>query len=379
MKGTRQSEKKQTIKHHPGEGLPRGRRMHPQRIAVLLIFLLMGTLFSGGCSFIPEQAEEETEDNSDGKDTVFTFAGTPVSLGEVFIYADTVKESYEKQYGSGIWDLDTSAAQDGSRNLAEDTREDLVTDIIRVKMLCSHAEEEKISLSQSDENEIASETDAFYQNLTDEQIRTMHLSRNLLQKVIRENRLAKKVQESLLNQAGIEVSDEEARETTFYDLCFPGYATATDGDMQELSGQDLNLQREKALQAYDTLVNPIGEQENSTNIEGLASYYGLEQYSGYHTMTPAEIQDIYGRDICDSLYQLEDGSYSLVMKSEYGYHVFYMKALTDREATDQEKEIIRGNREKVYLDQIFEDWQKEADPDFSYDSVDQTLYQEIRF
>ena len=97
-------------------------------------------------------------------------------------------------------------------------------------------------------------------------------------------------------------------------------------------------------------------------------------------MTPAEIDGIYGSEIAENLYDLEDGSYSLVTESEYGYHIFYMKALTDRDATDKKKEELIVGKRRSYMETKYTDWLKETDPGFSYEkSVDFNVYDGIKF
>ncbi len=348
-------------------------------ISAVMIFIFC--LSAASCGIREEKAASP-------EDTVFKFAGENVSLGEVYLYANTVKEDYESTYGKDVWNIDISVARDNSANMEDVTRKDIIEDIIHVKLLASKANEYKCALTEQEENEVASQMDAFYRMLTDEQIKDMNLDYELVQKVMQENAIAKKVYDLIINDAGIEVSDEDARETTFYDLYFECYTVASSGDVTKLSEDERQAQYERALQAYNTLINPIessyndgtsDSNTNSTNIEGLAEYYGLHN-SSYYTMTPSEIEGIYGRDIMKNLYLLEDGSYSLVTESEYGYHIFYMKALTDRDATNKRKNELIVSKRRQYIESHYAEWQKAADPDFSYEkSVDFGVYDSIKF
>ncbi|MCR5103112.1 MAG: hypothetical protein K6B68_01475 [Eubacterium sp.] len=347
--------------------------------AAVLILCFITTLNACGFSDEPEVR---------AKDTVFTFAGENITLGEVYLYANTVKEDYESVYGSGIWGVDISVARDKSANMEDVTRRDIIEDIVHVKLLASKATDFKCALNEDEAKAVSKEADDFYENLTDQQIQDMQLEYDLIQKVMQENALAKKVYNTIIDKAGIEVSDEDARMTTFYDLYFECYAVASSGDVTKFSEDEKQAQFERALQAYNTLINPIesgvndgtsSTSPNSTNIEGLAEYYGLTN-SAYYTMTPSEIKGIYGNEIADKLYDLEDGSYSLVTESEYGYHIFYMKALTDRDATDQRKtELIVGKR-RSYMGTKYSEWLQTEDPNFSYEkSVDFNVYYGIKF
>ena len=321
-------------------------------------------------------------------DTVLTFAGNNISLGEVYLYANTVKEDYEKTYGNGIWDVDISVTGNKSANMEDVTRKDVIEDIVHVKLLASRANEYKVALTQEESDAVVEEAGRFYKNLTDEQISTMQLDYNMIQNVMQENAVARKVYNAIIDSAAIEVSDEDARETTFYDLYFDCYTVASSGDVTKFQDDERQAQYERALQAYNTLINPIESDVNngtssnnpsSTNIEGLAEYYGLYN-SSYYTMTPSEIRGIYGEEIAENLYDLEDGSYSLVTESEYGYHIFFMKALTDRNATDKKKEELIVGKRRSYMETKYEKWLGETDPNYSYEkSVDLDVYAGIDF
>ena len=323
-----------------------------------------------------------------GKNVVLSFAGEDITLGEVYLYANTVIEDYESVYGSEIWGTDISVGRDATANMEDVTRRDIIETIVHVKMLKKMASEYKVALSDDEMSEVLRTTDNFYEKLTDEQLKNMELDYETVQKVMEENAIARRVYDEIIGEAELEVSDEEARETTFYDLYFECYAVASSGDVTQFSEDEKAAQYDRALQAYNTLINPIesntndgtsSKKSNSMNIEGLAEYYGLKN-SAYYTMTPSEIESIYGKDICDSLYGLEDGSYSLVTESEYGYHIFYMKELTDRDATDQHKLDIIKIKKNSYMEELYTEWLPKIDANYSYEkSVDFDLYDQIKF
>ncbi len=365
-------------------------RNSKKTLAAIITFVMIFSF--SGCSMLPintgsddtKTTSKETSIDTERpeSDTVFTFDGENISLGEVYIYAETITDHYENLYGKGIWKLDVSATKDGSQILSDEIREKIISEIIRVKMLDKHASDYNISLNSTDISYAASETDAFYFDLTDNQIKEKQLDKELVLAVLEQNILADKVYDKIVSDAGIEVSDEEARETTFYDLCFSYYDVASNGDVTELSDNDKSAQHERALQAYNTLINPVDAEASGTseaNIEGLAEYYGLEN-ADWHTMSPAEIKNEYGDKIKDVLYDLKNGSYSLVVESEYGYHIFYMKSLTDRDATNKKKEETLQTRRSSYINKIFDKWKKKSDPEFSYrKSVDQNIYKKVSF
>ncbi len=340
---------------------------------IILALMLIAAMVLSGCT--------RTDQPTDGKkaqDVVFKFAGEEVSLGEVYVYANTIVEQYEKSYGDSVWGMEVPVSETETENMEALTRKDIIESIVRVKVLYSKAGEYGIKLSADEEDKINRQAEAFYKNLTDKQLEEMQLDREIIVKVFKENEIASRVYNKVVSSAGIEVSDEDARQTTFYDLVFEKYTVSGDGKVKELSEDECKVQYDRALQAYNTLVNPVSGSGN-TNIEGLAEFYGASD-SRYYTVSPSKIKEMYGSEICEMLYSLEDGSYSLVTESEYGYHIFYMKALTDRDATDELKESEISTKERNYFSAYYEKWLKEADPGYSYDkSVDKDVYSKIQF
>jgi hypothetical protein len=340
-----------------------------QPIICMLVFML-GLLGLAGCG--------QKNDSEEAAEVVFSFNGQDVTLGEVYIYAKTVQEDYVATYGSDVWSMEVTLEDGSTAKLEEVTRQDIIDDIVRVKVLCVKANDMGIALTETEKEATLSEADSFWRDLTDEQIQSMQLTEELVQETLLENALADKTYQSIISQAEIEVSDETARETTFYDMYFECYQEDENGNIEAYSDEDKQLQYEKALQAYSTLIDPIGT-EWTGNIESLAEYYGLE-HSSYYTMTPEKIEEVYGEDICEDLYKLEDGSYSLVTETEYGYHIFYMQALTDREATDANKAKLTKEKEQSYFAEQYDQWMKDVDKKFSYeDSVDMEVYGQIVF
>ncbi len=343
--------------------------MQKRSLAILIVSLIM-VLAVSGCG-----RQEQVEGKSE---KVLTFAGEDISIGEVYVYANTVVEQYEKSYGENVWDMEVPVSETETDTMKNLTRKDIIEDIVRVKVLVSKASEYDVTLSQDDEDILAKQADVFFKNLTDEQIEKMQLSRETILTVYKENEIASRVYDRIMDKAGIEVSDEDARQTTIYDLVFEKYAVDVSGNVKELSEDEKKAQYDRALQAYNTLVNPVSGSDN-TNIEGLAEFYGAAD-SRYYTLSPTEIREMYGDEIADMIYSLDDGSYSLVTESEYGYHIFYIQALTDREATDKLKQTEISSKQKAYFTTCFEKWLNEIDPNYSFEkSVDEDVYNKIQF
>jgi len=346
------------------------KKLHLRNI-ILIFNMILLLAMCVGCT-----AETGAEPMS--QETVFQFGGKNVSLGEVYLYAYTVRDDYERLYGGDIWDANIDVADDQIATLEEATRKDIVEDIIRVKLLNLKAADYNVELKEEDLSDISYEAEKFWENMTDEQIKDLQLSLELVKQVISENVLANKVYEKLIGEAGIEVSAEDARKTTFFDMYFSCFTEGENGILMLLPEEERKNQYDRAIQAYNTLLSSA-ETGKVGDIETLADYYNL-QYAARYTLSPEEIYKNYGEEIRDMLYGLEDGSFSLVTETENGYHIFYMISLTDSIATNSRRNRLKRTKEAEYFDTLYQKWIKEADPNFSYDdSVNTELYNRIEF
>ena len=340
-------------------------------IAILLCICLMAPMLSG-CG---EKKEEETQQTSSGT-LVFQYGNNLVTKGEVYIYIETVRERYEMQYGSDVWQtvLPDGGAGTSMENL---TREEVVNEIVRVKPLCAHAEELGITLGDDELAELNQKADDFCEGLTDEQLQNMEITKEKAEKVMQENAIASKVEAKILDDRKIEISDEEARMTTFYDMYFACYSMDENGVITPYTDDQKKQQYENALQACSTLATADLKDNTGAAIERLAEYYQLDQ-AQTQTMSPSQILETYGQDVYDLLYSMENGQYSTVVETQYGYHVFQMIALTDQTKTNEQKIVLYNQQVQEALSDTLTKWQAQIDPIFKYpDSVDMDVYDTI--
>lgn len=310
---------------------------------------------------------------------VFQYGDNVVRLGETYIYVNTVKDRYELQYGEDIWQMTLPEDAETGESILALTKEEVITEIVKVKTLCAHAEEYGAKLSDLELEQIQLDAGEFYSKLTDEDIETMEITEDIVYQVMYENAVAKLVQNKILESDPIEISDEEARMTTFYDMYFACYSINESGNVVPYTEEEKEVQYENALQACSTLATAsMDENKEAENIENLAAYYKLEE-GGNMTLTPEEIVDTYGQEIHDLLYSMENGDYSTVIESEYGYHVFQMIHLTDPEATKARKDVMTKDAIDARLSDTLTQWKNEIDPDFKYpDSVYMDVYDTIK-
>lgn len=343
---------------------------------ILILAMTFILVFACGCG---KKDKGETKEEVKGT-VVFQYGDNIVTKGEVYVYAMTIKERYETQYGEEVWELTPSQSEDETVTMEDVVREEVINEIIKIKTLVAHAEDYNVRLTEAKEAELDALATEFYEGLTDEDISTMEIDQEKILKVLRENTIATYVEEALLDDNPIEISDEKARMTTFYDMYFHCYSIDENGVIVPYNAEEKNIQYQNALQACSTLATAnIDENEDAENIENLAEYYKLTQADEY-TMTPENILETYGEEVYNMLYSMNNGDYSTVVETEYGYHVFQMIALTDKKATQSRKETMTDEAIETHLAETLGKWQNKIDPEFVYpESVDMDVYNTIKF
>ncbi len=309
----------------------------------------------------------------DDASVLYHFGDTEVTFGEYFIYARIVEEDYQRIYGNGIWSLEL-AGDSGKSTVEEVTRQDIIADINRVKVLADKAEEMHINLTDKEKAEADETAENFYNGLTEKDIKESGITKELAVRVLEENMLARGVYDQVISEYDFEISEEEARMTTFYDMVFECYNVQKDGSVKEYSEEKKAAQLERANEALASLA-----QEEGVNCDSIVKKYRLE-FSDSYTMSKAEMIETYGENVANRIMELPDGKYSSVVSSQYGYHIFKMIKSNNEELTKKNKEETIAAKQKEYFNSLYEEWLKDYDSHFDMEkAVNQELAAKYQF
>lgn len=322
-----------------------------------------------GCG---SDATEET-----GKEVVLRYNGQNIEIDEVYIYAQTVKEEYESKYGSDVWKQSIETDDGLEMDAVDAARRQAISKLIKTKTLITKSGEYGISLTASEQKDQDTAAQEFYDKLTDAQIAEVGLELDTVKRVLRESALADKIYDYVMKQSSTEISDEQARMSTFYDMFFECYSEDDYGNITLYSQDKIDEQKKKADEAYES----IEEASDGTDMD--ISFLGSAKelkYAGTHTMSRDDILSTYGQDTLDILYSMSDGEISTVVETEYGYHIFQMISITDEKATAENKKKLTDAADAEYYDNLMKDWIDELDSGYSYSkSVDMDVYNKIKF
>lgn len=315
----------------------------------------------------------EKKDEEQTVKVVYEIGDAEISYGEFYIYARTVEEDYQKNYGNGIWSLELDT-DEGKKSVKDVTLVDIISTINRVKVLVAQAEEMEITLSDSENAEAENIGSVFYAGLTDEDLKETEITRSIVTQVIRENMLAEKVYNQVIEEYDFEISEEEARMTTFYDMVFECYDVKPDGSVAEFTEEKKATQLERANEALSSLA-----QEEDISYASVVDKYDLE-YAASYTMSKTDMIKEYGESITEKILSLSDGAISPVIESPYGYHIFKMIQINDEDLTKENKENIIAQMQKDYFHSVYGEWLKDYDSRFNIETdVDMTVIADFPF
>ena len=128
--------------------------------------------------------------------------------------------------------------------------------------MIAQADEYKISLTEEEQAQAEQEAGDFYNSLTDEQLKETGMEADTPSRVLQENALAKKIYDHVMSDSSAEVSDEQARMTTFYDMFFECYYEDDFGNIVVYSKDKIAEQKQKADEAYTSIKQQLSDNPN---------------------------------------------------------------------------------------------------------------------
>ena len=142
------------------------------------------------------------------QDEIFKLSGEPCRLAEVLLVLMTEKSRYEKDLGKDIWSY---RVDDESKNLEEEIKSKVKSQMAELKTVELLAKNNKIQLSDTEKEKIASASKEFINLLSDETKKKLSLKENDVNSLYTSFYMADKVYDKLTGNVKPEVSDEEAR------------------------------------------------------------------------------------------------------------------------------------------------------------------------
>lgn len=284
------------------------------------------------------------------KDVVATVDGDEITADIANFYARFTQAQYETYYagylGEDMW---SSEAEEG-KTYEESVKDSVLEALEDMYLLEDHMEEYEVEITEEDEKSIKNAaTDFDEANGLDEKDKVSG-SEKTVERLLTLFTIQVKMDNAIKATADLEVSDEEAAQKKMQYVVFPFTTTDEDGNSVELT-DDEKAELKKTAEAFA---------QGAKTAKDFAAYATEQEqeakdatFDGEETMTIPE-------QLAKAADALKEGEITDVVEGDNGYYVAKLVSLFDKEATETEKENIRSQRKQEKMDEVLEQWRKDA-------------------
>lgn len=279
---------------------------------------------------------------------VATLGEEPIYLEEALFYTRMLQEQWEYTYyesfGETMWQQEAS---DDGQTLEELLKKSVMETLTELHLLCAHASEYGVELTDEEQQEIAGSAQNFLENNTDAVLEAAGADLEKVTWYLTRNRLAEDVAEKIQNEFEPEVSEEEARVgrltyalfsvTGTYDA--EGNHTAFTGEEQQEIEASARAFAARAQELGD--ITAAGEEVSHTVID---VYFNDRTNGGAHEA------------VADAARALPVGGVSDVIETEDGWYVVQHVSDLDEEATAENLEELKLSAKQAHLKGLEDAW-----------------------
>ena len=297
-----------------------------------------------------KQEEEDTKEPENAGQLIAIIGKTRVYYNEVMVYLKSIQESYEADYGKGIWEADILGNGSTFGNMIKD---EVMNQITELKIIRAEAEKLGVVLAEEELAEAKSYAREHYDGLTQEDRQRYLITEELLQQVYADNLLADKVFENLTINVDTNVPDEEAKQITVQDILIYSVSFDEEGNKVELSTKEKE-------DAYEKVKNLLEKAKETEDFYALAESNSKAEKIEY-TFGKGQGPKGYSAAFEQAAFSLSTGQVSNIITTDYGWHIIYCVTDFNEDATIQVKENIIEERRNRMFSELYTEWSAEYD------------------
>lgn len=275
---------------------------------ILVVACLCGGCRIGDTEYVirPPKIAEDT--------SVFSVNGSKIELPEAMIYVCNYKNLYGSEYGMNLWEceFDGESLEDYVKDMA-------IAELARIACMDLLAKEREMELSEEEQEAVLSLSKEYYASLSEAEIAFMGIKESDVVLAYEHYALAMKLYKTLTTGVEREVSDDEARVIR----------------MQQI----VVSQKENA----DIVAAKLVEGDDFSTVAGSYNEADVLERVVARGELPKEVEEV--------AFELDNGSVSDMIAVDTGFYFVRCINKFEEELTEENKEIIRAQREK----QQFED------------------------
>lgn len=326
-----------------------------KRMWAAAVFVLGVTLLAGCGSAVKPEAYATTPVATVGDETIY--------LDEANFYLRSDQYYYEMMYSymygtSDIWNMEVSAGV----SMADNMRESVLATLRQTYVLCSHAGELGVSLSEADRAKVEETVDNSLEQSDPALLERMNMSRERMVEVMSRNALANRVWEAVVAAADTNVSDEEARCVGASYVLVPETAEA-ETQAEGEAAADAASPKVTAQEIYDAV-------RGGSSLADAAAPYTLTPAKGTYFIGDTFEEGSLGAHAL----ALSEGESELFKVEGIGWYVMVLDSEMDEAATDSRRDSIIAERQAAVFNETYPAWQ-----DAAAFTVDEKVWKAVPF
>lgn len=307
------------------------------KISYVAIYILLLAVLLSGCGKANNTKIVLT--TGFGKDEVFKIGDANCTMPEIMVYLTNLQNQYEDIYGERIWETSVRG-----KTLSDNVKEVALSRIAQIKTMSLLAANQGVVLDDKEQEKVNNIADIYYDSLTNQEIETMQIDRDIILKLYEEYALATKIYENTISDVNPEISDDEARTITVQHIFIKTYNYDDDGNKVGYNSEHRSEARALAQELRQRIAD--GEE-----FEVLAREYSDDE----------EVTVSFGKGEKDMAFEvaafdLGIDELSEVVETEFGYQIIRCLSTFNREITDENKIKIVEKRKQEVFSEVYEEF-----------------------
>ncbi|MCH1981656.1 hypothetical protein MCG98_03610 [Ruminococcus sp. OA3] len=260
-------------------------------------------------------------------------------------YYKSIYSMYGMDSSQGMWDQET---EDGI-TYGEQTKNECLATLEKMYLTRAKAEEYNLTITDEEKTAMDEAAKTFIEANDAETLKKIGVTESDVREYLELSTYYKKAYEPVIADVEIEVTDEEAAQSTLT------YAALTMSNLEEDAKKEAYSKMETLLENLKAEADPA-----SADIETMAKE--LDDSFIVTTYSYGEDDTSLDETLKEKAADLEDGQlYDGVVEGESSYFLVRMDKKLDQEATDSKKESIKKEKQQEAFDEIVQGWYDEAD------------------
>lgn len=296
----------------------------------------------------------------DGTKTVATVDGKEIPMGVLSLAARQQQAQMDAMYlsftgsSANIWD--TVADEESGETYGDQAVKDTLKQVELMYIMKDKAADYKVEVTDEDEKAIAEAAKGFMAANSEETIEALSVTEEQVKTYLELQTYRQRVYDAILNEADVEVTDEEANQSSFTYV-----SISTSGE--ELTEDDIKKKKEQAQEILDKMKeDPQGDMSEAAKAVD-------ESYSALTgTFTTAKSDDeeedsaYYPEEVLEVLRGLDEGQVAPeVIETDTSYYVVRLDKKLDEEATQSKRESLESSKKTEYYTETTDKWLDDAE------------------